>query len=542
MANLVLNNITTKPASYIRDANSERSNIVRLVEDENIKKDIHFDELSIADDPDPVTTVGGNRKETELGLMYPIIRINDIILNKYNISFMKISMRGFMPTITLGLMFDNTNFVSKSMPKDGDIVSVFIRSSTAALQYLRDDFIITSCSGGTQHRGEMTSRMTVYGRLFIEGFDSTLSVDAFAGSSKFVMKSLAQKFGLGFAYNDFDDTNDFMNWIQCRQSTQSFIEDVTSHAWKNETSFFGTWIDLYYNICFVNVNKFLLSTENPEEFDITFSSDILNMFNQIENDASVGNATMAVKVLTNLSDFKYTPFIIKSWEPVNNSSYISMTYGYSTSTYTFKHNQNLINQGDYDCFEEVRNIPAFDQNKTDSFILLRGRATYDKEKNPDDERARVNHEYIETYSKVDWTGVEYTMNSDDDTRDMNKWSGNVHKNYNRAPYHNNQNFRELDKIYLDVVCEGLNLQVMKGERIPVIIGFRNNFEQDMYNNASKNDLPSEINRFYSGYYIVDSVDYEYNAHITGSDVSPFTTRFILKRREWPTPEAIAKEK
>ena len=46
------------------------------------------------------------------------------------------------------------------------------------------------------------------------------------------MKELAKKFGLGFAYNDFDDTDDFMNWIQCRESTQTFIENVMRHSWK----------------------------------------------------------------------------------------------------------------------------------------------------------------------------------------------------------------------------------------------------------------------------------------------------------------------
>ena len=81
---------------------------------------------------------------------------------------------------------------------------------------------------------------------------------------------------------------------------------------------------------------------------------------------------------------------------------------------------------------------------------------------------------------------------------------------------------------------------MKGERIPVIIGFNNTFENDMYNAATPNDEPREINRFYSGYYIVDSVEYLYNP-MSREGVSPYTTKYVLKRREWPAPEAIAKE-
>ena len=130
------------------------------------------------------------------------------------------------------------------------------------------------------------------------------------------------------------------------------------------------------------------------------------------------------------------------------------------------------------------------------------------------------------------------MSDDDNARSPNEWSGNVHKNYNRAPYHNIQNINELNKMYLEVVCEGLNLQIIKGERIPVIIGFTNTFENEMYNGSTENDEKRQINKFYSGYYIVDSVEYSYNP--LPNDVSPYTTRYALKRREWPAPEAIAK--
>lgn len=537
---IVLNNITDRPASYNQLQEVQSPNIVRLVEDSDIQKTIRFDEMSIDDGPDPTTEQGGNKKLDELGLVYPMIRINDMILSRSNIRSMTLSMTGFMPTISLNLMFDNTNFISKNMPKDGDIISIFIRVDTAALTYLRDDFVITSCSGVNANRGEMSSNVSLSGRLFIEAFDSRTSIDAFAGSSKFVMKELAKKFGLGFAYNDFDDTDDFMNWIQCRESTQTFIENVMRHSWKNETSFFKAWIDLYYNICFVNVNKFLLSTENEEEVDVTFATNIMNMYNQLAADTSVGSARMSVKVLTTMPEFKNTPFFIRNWSPVNNSSAISMSTGYSTSSFTFKHNQNMINGGDYNCFEELTNIPAYDQKKTDSFILLRGRAKYEAGKNPDNEQARVNHEYIGTYNRAEWSGVEYVMSDGDDKKNPNEWSGNVHKNYNRAPYHNTQNFSELNKMYINVTCEGLNLQIMKGERIPVIIGFTNSFENDMYNAATPNDEPREINKFYSGYYIVDSVEYLYNP-MSNEGVSPYTTKYVLKRREWPTPEAIAKD-
>lgn len=537
---MVFNNLTDRPASYYTPTEDQASNIVRLVEDSTVQKTIRFDEMSVPDSPDPKTVQGGNTKVDELGLVYPMIRINDIILARQNINSMTISMTGFFPTISLSLMFEDTAFISKNMPKDGDMISIYIRTDTAALTYLRDDFIITSCNAANGKGGEMGNRIILNGKLFIPGFESKNNSQAITGSSKYAIREIAQTYGIGFAYNDFDDTDDIMTWLQCRQPTDTFVSEIMSHAWKNETSFFKSWIDLYYNICFVNVNKFLLSTENNEEVDITFATNILNIYNELKGDSSTGNAKMAAKILSNMPEFQQTPFYVSKWDPINKSSAVSMSMGYSTTTFSFLHNQNIMNNGDWDCFEILENIPAYDQNKTDSYILLRGRATYDPDKNPESDQARVNYDYTGVYNRTAWTGIEYVMSDDDKDKDPNMWSGNVHKNYSRAPYHNAQNLAELNKLYLRVVCEGLNLQIMRGERIPILICFNNSMENDMYNAATETDEPRTANRFYSGYYIVDGVEYVYKG-VNNGKPSPYQTIFTLKRREWPTPEAIKKD-
>jgi hypothetical protein len=534
---MILNNPTDRPASYIQANDSVAPNIVRLVEDSTVQKNIRFDEISLPDIPGPLTGPE-NQMLNEIGLTYPIIRINDIILDKKNIMGMYISMNGFIPTIRLNLLFDNTAFISKNMPKDGDMISLYMRTSTDALSYLRDDFIITSSSGSKGSNGNPTTKLTISGKLFIPEFESKQMTTAITGSVKYVLKETAQIHGMGFAFNDFDDTNDYQTWIRCRESAEVFINNMVAHAWKDETSFYKAWVDLYYNLCFVNVNKFLLSTENEEKIDITFATNVLNMYNQLPVDTTVQAARSSLKILTNSSDFISTPFHIRKWYPVNTSTSISMLNGYSTSTFTYLHNQNIINSGDYDCFEVLDNVPAYDQNKTDSYILLRGRSKYDREFNPESEQARVNYDFVNTYVNKVWTGVEYVMDDDDKEKDPNNWAGNVHKNYNRAPYHNNQNINELNKLYIKVEVDGLNLQIMKGERVPVYIVFDNSVDNDMYNAISENDDKRSANRFYTGYYIVDSVEYEYKPMISKDSISQYTTIFTLKRREWPTPEAI----
>ena len=534
---MILNNPTDRPASYIQTTETKIPNMVRLVEDTDIQKTIRFDEMSIPDVPGPLTGPE-NKILNEIGLTYPMIRINDFVLDRKNIMSMYISLSNFIPTIRLNLLYDNTAFISKNMPKDGDLISLYIRTSTDALTYLRDDFIITSCIPTKGSNGKPSTKISISGKLFIPEFDSKQLTTAITGSTKYVLKEVAKIHGIGFAFNDFDDTDDYQTWIRCKESAEVFINNMVQHSWKDGMSFFKSWVDLYYNLCFVNVNKFLLSTENEETVDITYATNILNMYNQLPVDTTVQNTKASLKILTNASEFVSTPFHIRKWYPVNTSTSISMSNGYSTMTHTYLHNQNIINASDSDCFESLTNVPAYDPNKTDSYIILRGRAKYDRELNPESEQARVNYDFVNTYNNSVWTGVEYVMDDDDKNKNPNNWSGNVHKNYNRAPFHNNQNLNELNKMYIKAECDGLNLQIMKGERVPVYIVFDNSVDNDIYNAVSDNDEKREINRFYTGYYVVDSVEYEYKPLMTDERVSPYTTIFTLKRREWPTPEAI----
>ena len=534
---MILNPKTNVPASYINNEQSQAINIVRLVEDEKIKKGIIFDELSIEGLADPNDVQGGNNIVNEFGLTFPIVRINDVILSRYHIKSLSIQSIDIIPTISLSMIYETSAFVSKNMPKDGDMISVYIRTNTDALLYLRNDFVITSCVVTTGKYNSSSTKIDIHGKMFIPGFDSHQNSRAYTGTSKDVLKEIAKEYKMGFSFNDFDDTDDFQTWLKIKQNCSEFIKDVIEHSWKDETSFFNSWVDLYYNICFVNINKFLLSSENEETTDITFATNTLAIENLVNNDTGIENAKMTVKVLSNASDFKDSPFYIKKWEPINMSTAVSMSTGYSTTTYTFTHNQMYLNDTQQQCFQKLNNIPAYDQTKTDSFILLRGRAKYDKEKNPNNEKARVNHDFVNTYNTTIWTGVEYTLHDDDKNKTQNEWSGNVHKNYSRSPYHNKQNLDELNKIYLLVECDGLNLQIMRGERVPVYIVYNGSYDEMASNAISPNDLERNTNRFFTGYYIVDSVTITYKPGIKG-DTTPYTTTYILKRREWPTPEAI----
>ena len=527
MASTVWNIDTTAPATYTENPYDNNSNLVRLIEDPKIKKDIRFDKLSLRENGG-TSTNGGSQLNT-VGNDYPIIRINDMVLGKDDIQSMLISSKGFLPTIELSLKFANTALISKNMPKDGDMISVFVRTNTSAINYLRNDFIINHVDSNISSK---SANNTVFlrGELFIEGFTSNNNTFGIIGTSKDVMKEIAKKFKMGFAYNDADDMDDLQNWLCCFSSPQGFIEDVTRHSWKNNMSFFKSWVDLYYNLCFVNVNKFLSSDENPEdEIDLTFFSSTVALNDLTSSNNKPDDAKPFLKVFSNFDSFKGSSFYISKWHPVNRSN--SLSSGYSNIIHSFTHNQNVYIENKDNCEDTLIVNPVYDTSKLDSYIILRGRAKYDENANPDNEQARVNYSMQNTYINHIWSGVEYKMDKDENSSSNNTWSGNVHHNYHNAAYQNEINDIELNKLYIEVVCDGLCLQVMRGERVPVFLKYNTPLDK----NISPDD--PAFNRFYSGYYIVDSIEYKYNGKVK-TGYSSFSTIMSLKRREWPTPEAI----
>lgn len=533
----VWNNPTTKPASYSDTTEITLPNIVRLVEDPSVIKNIEFDEISIEYQGVEQNNGGETDHLKIVASQYPIIRINDKVFNYINIVNMRISCESFIPTIELTVAVTGDTFQDKDFPKDGDIISTFMRTNTDTLNYLRNDFVITDCDFKNK-KSSSTNKLSFSGKMFIPGIDSNYNTIGIIGTSKDVCKEIAKRFNIGFSYNDEDNTDDFQNWI-CSGSPEKFVQEVTTHSWKDTESFFKTWIDLYYDLCFVNVNKFLV-TNGEEEIDLTFASrtDLYQgMVDKVHGETK-DDAKISLKIFTNLKGFKDSPFFIYKWGITNNAG-ISLTNGYVTESYTFINNQNLYESSENhdECFSVLDNVSSYDQNKLNTHIILRGRTTFGE--NTGEKMARVNRDVTNVYINRKWTGIEQTIDDDVNINDKNnnKWSGNVNKNYNRAPSHNSMNIKELNKMYLTIYVDGLCLQVMKGEKVPVLLEHETGSISRIADDTVCTD--KNINKMYSGFYIVDSLEYVFESkNLPEGKVSPYSTILTLKRREWPTPENI----
>lgn len=503
---------------------------------EEFKTEIEFDELSLPSSESKSDEQTKEKIETVASLRYPLIKINNYILNETEIIKMEINCTEFIPSITLKVQFTHQTFLSREMPKDGDIISVAIRSKNDLLRIIRNDYLITGVRTGTnttQAIGPVT--MTFFGYLFVPWMtDANLSF-SYEGTSLEAMRKLSKSLNLGFATNE-SNTDDKQVWISGYQFFSEFMNKVTERGYKDDRSFFDSWIDIYYNFNYVNVNKQLLSSED--------SVDPAGWLNNIDKDYTYGEDTNqdkvkeSPKVFSNYRSFRTSSFYINTWKTINKASQVSYDVGTKINCGLFEHNDKVYRNPESQKYWSVPLEPTYDPEKVDKYILLRGRATQQPTMKGDD-LAQANYSFTKINIYNPWMGIQYTISNPDD--DNLQWNGNHHKNYIRAKAQNIINNKELDKLNVLITVNGLNTNVIKGDKVPIVLIKKDPVESAMV--ASEAQGADLLEQFYSGWYYVKGFRIIYDKANQSSIMSNFRQEFVLTRREWPPPvptEALPK--
>jgi len=495
------------------------------------EKTIQLDELSIPGDE----TKGGKQKpEDSISLEFPLIKINEYIFSRDEIRSVTIDCTEFLPRITLNIVMLSQLFLAKEPVKDGDIISVAIRNRSDVLKIIRNDYVITGWHvqpNTTETKAPVL--MTFYGELFIPGLKSQKSDFSFEGTTYYALQDFAKKYGLGFSSNE-KDTDDKQVWLKANIAGDIYINKVVDRAWKDQSSFYDCWIDIYYNLNFINVNNQLVSAES--EVDIGAMVSNVDKNYTYGADTAESKTATTVKVFSNFPNFRTTPFFITTWRPLNRSSAITFQIGTRMTCEMFEHNKFIFEDSTKQKYWAVPITPYYDPDKTNKTILLRGRASYvvDKDKagkNKNPELKRANYPYVELYEKYPWLGTQYTISNPND--DNLQWDGNHHRNYQVARVQNLINNKELDKLNLHIEVNGNNFNIIRGDKVPVAL-VRTDAVDNLRINPNSGFRDS-LDLFYSGWYLVKGFNLSWTSLNEGSIISNFTQEFILTRREWPTP-------
>jgi hypothetical protein len=461
-------------------------------------------------------------EEKSTGLLSPYVYINGYNITRFMKNF-NLDLAGFMPVVTFSFSAADTIFMSVNYPKDGDIVSVYIRSADNYYKPFRMDFLILTVDGdvssaysdlGSDPEGDYF-KFTIVAECYIPGlykqriksFPNMPSIDA--------LLEVSQDINLGFSTND-KSTNDIMSWICPNYSYYDFIQEISIRAYKDdEVSFYDCWIDSYYNLNFVNLGtQFAFEGECKEECYFIPGYTPKNP----KVDTLPGEATPEITssrlLLTNFIGSEITPFFINGYTLTSRAGDNSNKMGYIT------------NIGFYDDIDQPGNpkqkyvkydIESITTDNVSAGTML--------------QKGRVRSQEYKDETRTEWLGV------------LNRFSdgSGVHQNYLHSKYQNLININDVTKLTLEVELSTYYPGIIRGQVIPVAIyvskgGNRQQNVGNVANNKPNTTLQPTLDNFLSGNYVVMGME------VYWTTSGGMREKLILAKRTWKANSSGASAK
>ena len=488
--------------------------------DNSLVSDISNDEKKSAQSNTPVDlSESGQEKQKKvtatlgkyiggLGGTQPLISINDYYFNSREIIKFEINTFFWEPRCTLTVELHGGIFLTRHFPKDGDIISVFIRSYKNDFKPIRNDYLIQKVvsSKSTDVEGSEI-RITFYGILRVPKMYFEICKGIKEKTSYESLLDMATELDLGFVSNEVDIMLDKMNWICGWQTYAEFIQHITSRSYKDEYSFYDSWIDYYYNLNFLNVNKVLSVSDNePAKDGLHRGSWTL--------DHGLSDFTHHEKgklLLTNAKEYVSTNSFFNSIRIYNDSGNISSINGYKRHIYFYDfNNEELV---DFDI--ESLTTEGAEKNK----VILKG---------------RQGEDYYKNQTKRKWLGIQYSLEDH-----------NVHQHYKESYIQNFQNLLELNRLTLIVSLPQTNFNLYKGQRIPLIFVLQddpNRIKVAGNLEDKARTIGFSLDRFLTGNYYIKGIKFVYNQddeseYERGLVKGTWQQEVLLTRREWPMPDS-----
>lgn len=457
----------------------------------------------------------GETSQYSIGLESPYILINGYPVSKGLTKF-HLSLNGFLPVIRFSFDVIEPLFISVSYPKDGDIVSVYLRSPGDLYNPMRMDYKILSVDGGVSSKYSSTGsdpdginfKFSIVAECYIPGLYSPVIKSFSNKSSSDVLLEVSQELNLGFATNE-NATVDEMTWICPNYSYYDFISDVCTRSYKDdETSFFDCWVDQYYNVNFVNLGTQFAFQDDPKQ-DVMFipgyTSDGIKPDANIPGSASAA-PTVTPFVLTNMMGAGITPFFINGYTLTSKSGNVSNYSGYVNTIGFYDENTTVETPPEkYIKYDMESQTP---ENIETGTILQKGRARDNEYKNE---------------TRREWLGP-ININVD-------PTYGGVHKNYYHTKMQNIINILDVNKLTLEIEMSSYFAGVIKGQVVPVAIyafdgGPRQQNTGNLPNKESNKTMSPTLDLFLSGNYVVLGVE------IYWSPSGGLRQKLNLSRRAW----------
>lgn len=399
----------------------------------------------------------------------PLVWYNSYQIEAQNISYFQLNTVDNLPTLKLSFEDPLNLMKDKGFPLDDTKISVFINPRTDQLKPIHMDFKIVkfSTEAGVFN---LTGVIDVNG-LYVKKFKSLSQMSSFKA-----LKTLAQEIGLGFNSN-IDDTNDKMTWICTGKRIFEFIDDIVDTSYKSDETYLLSYIDFYYNLTYVDIEK-ELSRNIKEELGVSNIG--------LEEVAKIRDKEKVSRLfLTNDFSMQETNSFFNDYKIINNSTSVSLSSGYLTKVKFYD--------------ELKKDFLVFDidsiTSEGDKTIILKGQ--------PQDESF-----YKENVNLI------YNGKLDGD---------NMHNNFHYSYVQNRRNLVDLQKIGILVRMRTPNYNLYRFQKINVIVS-----------NQQSTPSASHINNRLSGEWFIIDIIYRYDGSKYEQSIKLIKRELNLSEQELST--------
>jgi hypothetical protein len=314
--------------------------------------------------------------------------------------------------------------------------------------------------------------------------------------------------------------NDKMTWLMPNYTYKSFIHDIKKRAYRNDDTFFDCFIDRYYNLNFINVEKMLNQEGDTEKGLVALEQTAIDKRRIQENSETTENSLETPIVLNNHPGSKGSEFYIVDYKLDGNHGEILANHALRKHVYWYDHGGNPDPK------------KTDDANFKDQYL----EPIQTPKQNNGKEPQTVNLDEFRNAQTVSgvWVGIDYS---------------NAHRDYKFAEEINTHNLLEIKKNQLHVTLEGININILRGSRVSVLIYLSQTAARAAASSrakagdaakATENVDPEErlstdpgaprlvADKSLSGFYYVSAIKYSYHDNA-------FQTEMTLTKRNWLLP-------
>jgi hypothetical protein len=145
------------------------------------------------------------------------------------------------------------------IPLDDSIISLFLNPRTKFLKPIHMDFKVVDYSNDNELY-DITGFIDVKD-LYLRKFRSYPQKTSYK-----LYEQVAKDLGLGYNSN-IDDTDDKMTWINTGDKLVRFLNDTLKYTYKSDEAFLKHYIDYYYHLNYVDLEKELKRDIEKEMMD-----------------------------------------------------------------------------------------------------------------------------------------------------------------------------------------------------------------------------------------------------------------------------------